>query len=281
MNRKIILLSFADSRYKDSLKRLNESTADFPFDHRVMLTEKDLPEAFLRTVKYRIHRRGFGYWKWKPFIVARQMEEMNDGDILFYSDAGCYWNKKGVLRFMDYIALVEQSPSGILAFEHPFLEKDWTKGDLLEYFKVYGNTSFTMTLQFASGIFALRKCSETTEMIEKWNNIYTHHYDLVTDKTSVKPDLLGFCENRHDQSVLSLLFKQRHPVSVSWQEIETLDNQFDESMDSYPIQCRRLITREQLPWKSLRRKLTYPYRYMIVWWLKHVENFHIVSKRAF
>ncbi len=281
MDRQIILLSFADSRYAESLKRLEENTEKFPFTKRVMLTEKDLPQEFLSTVRYRLHRRGFGYWKWKPFIVAQQMENMNEGDILFYSDAGCYWNKKGILRFNDYLALVEQSPSGILAFEHPFLEKDWTKGDLLNYFDVYDNPSYTMTLQFASGLFALRKCNDTIEMIAQWNEIYSHHYDLVTDKVSVKPNLLGFCENRHDQSVLSLLFKQRNHETVSWQEIETLDNQFGDSMERYPVQCRRLITQEQLPWKTLRRKLTYPYRYIIVWWLKNVEHFQIVSRKAF
>ena len=40
--RKIVLLSFANTDYSDSLIRLRKETEVFPFDERVFLTEKDL-----------------------------------------------------------------------------------------------------------------------------------------------------------------------------------------------------------------------------------------------
>ena len=35
------------------------------------------------------NRRGFGYWIWKPYLIMKQIDKMEDGDVLFYSDCGC------------------------------------------------------------------------------------------------------------------------------------------------------------------------------------------------
>ena len=35
------------------------------------------------------NRRGFGYWLWKPYLIKKNMDAMEDGDILLYSDSGC------------------------------------------------------------------------------------------------------------------------------------------------------------------------------------------------
>ena len=37
------------------------------------------------------HQRGckHGFWLWKPFIIKKTMENMNDGDVLLYLDCGC------------------------------------------------------------------------------------------------------------------------------------------------------------------------------------------------
>ena len=35
------------------------------------------------------HKKGHGYYIWKPYLIQKTMNKMNDGDILLYSDAGC------------------------------------------------------------------------------------------------------------------------------------------------------------------------------------------------
>jgi hypothetical protein len=32
--------------------------------------------------------RGAGYWMWKPYVIKKALEKINDNDILFYSDSG-------------------------------------------------------------------------------------------------------------------------------------------------------------------------------------------------
>lgn len=49
---KLILVSFADYRYRKSLERLERQTAGFPFDERYVLTERTaLTKKVLETVE--------------------------------------------------------------------------------------------------------------------------------------------------------------------------------------------------------------------------------------
>ena len=88
MYKQLILLSFADKRYTTALSRIRELTKDFPFTLRYFLNEDDLPKEYMKTLRYKTHRRGFGYWKWKSYLVTNMLEKMQNGDILVYSDAG-------------------------------------------------------------------------------------------------------------------------------------------------------------------------------------------------
>lgn len=86
--RKIILISFANTDFKKSLDRLEYSTRNFPFNERFFLTEKNLPKEFLKNLYYKRHRRGFGYWRWKSYLVNSYFRQLEENDILVYSDAG-------------------------------------------------------------------------------------------------------------------------------------------------------------------------------------------------
>ena len=55
--RKIVLLSFANTDYSDSLIRLRKETEVFPFDERVFLTEKDLKPELRKKIHWFKHRR--------------------------------------------------------------------------------------------------------------------------------------------------------------------------------------------------------------------------------
>ena len=61
---------------------------------------------------------------------------MKDGDILWYMDAGCTLHKSGMTRFLEYIKMVHESPSGILSFRMSYKQKTWTKMDVLELFDI-------------------------------------------------------------------------------------------------------------------------------------------------
>ncbi|MDR1740484.1 MAG: hypothetical protein LBR38_01355 [Synergistaceae bacterium] len=157
-------------------------------------------------------RRGFGYWIWKPQVVLQTFAKMNDGDVLQYTDAGCWLNPRGVNRLMDYVAIAASHPSGILAFQLDAAycaEEKWTKGDMLDYFGVRGSESILKSGQCAATAFFMRKCETTVQFVHDWLAVFEHDFSLCDDSPSKSPNSETFMENRHDQSAFSLLCKLR------------------------------------------------------------------------
>ena len=128
MNRNVVLVSFADSVYVQSLERIKAETEDFPFTKRYFYTEKDFPKELKENLHYKKYRRGYGYWRWKSYLVKQVFDALDENDIIVWSDAGNFWNVKGINHFREYLNLADSTDSGIVAFQQPFLEKDYTKG---------------------------------------------------------------------------------------------------------------------------------------------------------
>ena len=269
--RKIVLLSFANTDYSDSLIRLRKETEVFPFDERVFLTEKDLKPELRKKIHWFKHRRGYGYWRWKGFIIYNQLQRMEDGDILVYSDAGNVFNYKGIPRFLEYIKMLDNSISGILAFQERYKEKEYTKADLFEFLNVNSGDSAMESNQLLSGCIFLKKNNITLTLTKQWYDINLYHYDLVTDKRSKIPNYDGFIENRHDQSVFSLLAKKFNPIVLETDEFIAVDNNWDK-LSEKPIHARRARYSDQSLKKKIKRFLLRPLILVILWYIIIFEN---------
>ena len=269
--RKIVLLSFANTDYSDSLVRLKKETEAFPFDKRFFLTEKDLQPELRKKIHWFKHRRGYGYWRWKGFIIYNQLQELEDDDILVYSDAGNVFNCKGIPRFVEYIKMLDNSTSGILAFQEIYKEKVYTKADLFEFLNVNKEDPIIESNQLLSGCIFLKKNNITLTLCKQWYDININHYDLITDKKSKAPNYDGFIENRHDQSVFSLLAKRCNPIILNTDEFIAVDNDWDK-LSEKPIQARRARYGDQSLKKKVKRFLLRPLILLIRWYIIIFEN---------
>lgn len=271
---KLVFLSFANSVYVPSLRRLESQIKDCPLiDEYHFLTEKDLDKPFRKGFHPYIYRRGYGYWKWKSYLVKQQFDQMRDGDILVYSDAGCDYNAKAEQRFKEYLDIVRLHESGMLVFDDWYLEREYTKGDIFR-FLIVGNTFLTIsdTNQRWSGMWMMRKCTNTTELVEKWCDTCMNHFDLITDKASATPNFPEFIENRHDQSVFSVLTKLHGAYALPSSELDKSNFQ------NIPF----LPTRHKVKskWTDIRRKLMLPYRYVVGMYLVKVKGFYFKNRIA-
>lgn len=74
---KTIFLSFANSVYVPSLRRLEEQIRCCPLINEFhFLTNKDLDNGFKKHFHPYIYRRGYGYWKWKSYLAKQQFDKM-------------------------------------------------------------------------------------------------------------------------------------------------------------------------------------------------------------
>ena len=112
------LITFADSRYVQTLERFRTQAKSMDvYDHIITYTENDLDRRFKEKVGAWLKgkgTRGYGFWSWKPQIILQTLAQMQDGDLLQYTDAGCHLNINGRERLLDYFNLAETSSKGIL-----------------------------------------------------------------------------------------------------------------------------------------------------------------------
>lgn len=258
---KKIFLSFADSRMANSLKRIKKQAHGIGvYDEVMICNELDLDQQFRAAMSSYLQPaiRGFGYWSWKPAIILQALQKMNDGDVLQYTDAGCHLNKNGISRLMDYFDMAQNSPCGILAFQGippqglleydgrdllPLEEYKWTKGDLLDFFKVRGNEEIIYTPTITAGVIFIKKCEKSVSIINEWKSVFLKDFSLADDSPSAAPNLPGFIEHRHDQAIFSIICKTSKASTVSCYEywypkVNKLKPDWD-ALKYFPIHARR------------------------------------------
>jgi hypothetical protein len=236
----ITFLSFGGltERFHNNVDRICKEAAEFNiFDNIVGLKEDYLQNdpdfwgahhTLMETVE-----RGYGYWLWKPYIVKKQLEKMNDNDILVYADSGCELNVNGLPRLIEYINVVNAYECGLLSFqmEH-IIEKSWTKMDTIDYL----NADYLKnTGQLMATIFVIRKCAHTTNLVNLWYST-SCNYHLIDDTPSQLPNDYTFVDHRHDQSIWSILRKKFGTIST---HDETYDTNWS-NCANIPILSKRL-----------------------------------------
>lgn len=156
-----------------------------------------------------------------------------------YLDAGCHLNKKGQKYFFDYWKEVKNNDSGFLVSTLGVkqIESKWTKGDLLDYFEIRNTQEIITTPQYQGGTIFIRKNENTIAVIKKWLKVYYDNFHLADDSFSISANMEGFCEHRHDQSILSILLKIHGTSLIPLSSVYS--NHWDLLKKEYPILQKR------------------------------------------
>lgn len=211
-------LSFADTKYAATAERLQKEAHNMNiFQHIFIWNEYNIETQFVQEHYNFIAQhyfRGFGYWIWKPQILLQALDFLQDNDILLYCDIGCTLNPDGIDRLKEYCDIVRATPSGILAFRLSFSECQYTKMDTLAYLDFTSEQDMT-SFQILSGIFLLRKCEASFQVLQKWKEAcLAENHRFVDDSPSTLPNADIFVEHRHDQSLWSILAKQANASTL-------------------------------------------------------------------
>ncbi len=265
---KKILCTFANDYLTKGFPRFKEQAESMKvFDEIIFYTQKDLGRDIrsLYGRYYYPYSRGYGFWSWKPYLLMKTLDKMEDGDILLYTDLGCFFNPKGRGRLLTYFDMVNTSPLGMLAFrsytesyngmpETLYYDYQWTKGDVFDYFGVRDNRNFTHTTQVEATVIFIRKCKESVDFVREWYKAICTDTTLISDQPSRSENIDGFVENRHDQSLYSILVKKYDIPTLSTNEIFP-KNQNWALLEKYPIWAMRD--------KYYKSKLHYRFRFKI------------------
>jgi len=224
---RIIFFSYGSGdRWRPSMENLCDSAAKYQeFDEVLRFCEEDLeqdPEFWPRHQAFiKANPRGGGYWLWKSYLTQKILKSLNENDILVYMDAGCYlWpSPQARRRFHEYLDIVRTHPAGFYGFGTEYPNYIYTKQDTFSHFN-QDSEEEKQKPQIMSGATIWRKCETTMKMATEWYDAMATNYNLIDDSPSKAPNHPEFKENRHDQSILTMLIHkynaQFSPTDELW-----------------------------------------------------------------
>lgn len=205
MNKLKILINYADSNFSKQ-QQLNSKTGlkKGSFDKVIEFSPSNIGEEFKKKhdVFLKNNPRGAGYWLWKPYIILKALEEAEDGDYIFYCDAGAIF-----VNSIEYlIEAMENEQQSVFLTQNPLLEKQWTKVECFQELGCVGK-EYSETGQAVGGYILVKKDAAAINFINDYYELCCKYYLLDDSKTDQQID--EFIDHRHDQSLLSLLAKKR------------------------------------------------------------------------
>jgi hypothetical protein len=262
MSYKKYFITFANEKFMGALKRISHQVSLLNvFDVIYPYTDKDLEsftEFWDRHGEFvKNNPKGHGYWIWKSYLTLKTLEEMNDGDVLVYADAGCEINYEGIATIYSFIDMVKTNDKGFLSFQLNDLmyhhEERWTKMDILRHFGV-DVPHFCSSLQLHSTYFVLEKCPNTMKIVNMWYDTVCN-YHFIDDSPSIIENNMYFNEHRHDQSVFSVIRKLY--------ESQFIYTPFDLFEAKYPFIDKR---------NPMYQSVLYDKKIVIHTWTQNVKN---------
>lgn len=155
-------------------------------------------------------RRGAGYWLWKPYIILEAIKASRPGDTVVYSD--CLRKPLPIVRRpLDWLIQWADSNGGMLPGSYIPVHgpnRIWTKRDCFVLMDCDSPEYYDIP-QVQASFSVWRNQPASIEFLESWL-AYASDRRVLTDdpNTCGLPNLEGFREHRHDQSILTLLAKR-------------------------------------------------------------------------
>ena len=206
-NVNVTSMNYSDKKYKNAQK-LNTYTAIHigKVNQTIEYNLGDIPkDFFIENKEILTMKRGGGYWLWKPFFILKTLKErIKKGDYLIYTDSGTIY----IDNVDKLISILIKDKIDIMGFYLPYIEKKWTKRDAFLIMNC-DSPKYTDTPQILATFIIMKNTEFTVAFITEWLE-FAKDRRIITDDPNVleKKNYDGFIENRHDQTIFSLLFKK-------------------------------------------------------------------------
>ena len=173
-------------------------------DKTISLSPKDIDGDFRAKNKAILKRyHGAGYWLWKPYIISKTLYQMDEGDVLIYSDADIFVFGS----ILPLINILYESGQDILGFAELMTDRYLTKRDAFELMDCEA-PMYTDTPHLLACLIFFRKTAVSTKLVSEWLN-YAQDKRVLTDaRNTCGPNYPEFIQHRHDESIFSLMYKK-------------------------------------------------------------------------
>lgn len=193
-------LTYGDQAYVNA-RNFSAWTAKYiaGFDNVIVAGPDDLDEDFKKkNASILSYKRGAGLWLWKPYIVLKTLDVMEEGDVLFYSDAGACF-VRSVKR------IIEGMSQDIWCCDIPTIEEQFTKSICFEAL-CCDSDIYKKSNQRIATFFAVRKSLSSKSFVTNWLTECEKEFLISPEQGKEAGTVL--LSHREDQSIFSLLTKK-------------------------------------------------------------------------
>jgi len=200
-------ISFANTDYM-LMDKIHKHAQSFNlFDTINLYNEGDIAELIERHPHFfaLYKKRGFGLWMWKPYIILKKLLTLNNGEILFYIDAGSVLNVHGKSRFEEYLDLLLDEENKVVAFQTSNYYKGfyYVKADCVQsYFPNY--YTYNLTCYYA-GALLIKNSDFTRKLIKEWLGLCENENFIDSSPSKTYAEHEEFIGQDADNGLLNLV----------------------------------------------------------------------------
>lgn len=203
----IHLVTFATPAFYASQRRLERSARKFG----VSVVHSYNFETIKKSPFYDQYRqildlpRGAGYWLWKPYIILETLKQLRQEDVLLYLDSD-FIVVGDLIPFCDLCTVYDPI---VLVTDHGHRNSEMTRRDCFYYMEC-DDERYSRAEQVTAGCQLYKKTARSLSFVGKYLELCCDQRLLLDGPNHCGlPNLDGFIDHRHDQSVLSLLAEKK------------------------------------------------------------------------
>ena len=227
-------VTYADGQMSKSAMLAQKSALKHGCNFSVFMNEKSISAEFYNLNKSILDQnRGAGYWLWKPYIINKMLNRINENEYLVYTDAG--------VEFVNDISiLINKMYQDVFLFGNNYPHVGWCKADIMEVLLPNWEYEIKKDKRQAQASVLIVKNTEASRIfIGKWLK-YSQIDHFIDDSQSYKSNYIYFAEHRHDQAILTCL-AYKYGINLHWWPAHYNNGQFvydkhpQFAEDNYPV----------------------------------------------
>jgi len=203
--KRFTLITFATDQFKHKQLAFDGLVKKKIFKKHIKTNENNLSDyGFFQVNRdFSPLQRGYGFWLWKPFLIADKLKEIPNNDVLCYVDSG------DLIR-QDPIPLLDKLHENfdiILNLAGSWRAVEWTKRDTfikMDKDKIRYHEQY----QIEAGFISIKKTDKSTKFIDEWFKWCQDFQNISDDSCILAENYTPFRDHRHDQAILNLLSYQ-------------------------------------------------------------------------
>src|SRR4051794_35427337 len=163
---RVFLVSYATPRFENVQRELVASAVEWNIRNILSYDESYLhgTEFYAANKELLDELCGAGFWAWKPFLILEALSHIDEGDILFYCDAGSAF----VASPDALIELCRKDSQGLILFDaRPLTNRQFTKRDCFVRLGCDEAKHWNATKVIAT-VLVIRKTEFALNLVTEW-----------------------------------------------------------------------------------------------------------------